>query len=205
MMCTPLDINYGSLPDWLTVAATIATLYIAARALNTWKSEKLFDVSIKMLSLSRSAQGYIAGLRFALEFNGEIDPEIAKKYYEQYLDAPEEAKSHIVFLSRRKAGDELFREMLSLREIAWATFGEEHIFFRFYDRIIFLTYELETSHRELVELYKIKEEMVHADFNEELSKLMRFLYGIKEDTIGKEIDLLYKEMIKQRVKAPMHN
>lgn len=196
-------LNYGSVPDWLAVIATVATLVIAMKALHTWKAEKLFDVGIEMLSSSRKAIGFIAALRFALQFTGEVDSERESRYFAENPDVPKEANSYLVFQTRRASNDELFKEMLRLREIAWATYGEEHIFFRFYERIITLSYELESKHRELVELYKEKDNMGHEDFTRELMPLMNFLYSLKDDVIAPELDRLHSEMVQQRTKAPV--
>jgi hypothetical protein len=65
------EMNYGSVPDWISALAGIITLIIGWRALSSWRQEKVFDLSMEMISKSRTATNLITYLRIAPVFEGE--------------------------------------------------------------------------------------------------------------------------------------
>ena len=201
-LCILNDINYGSLPDWLSVLATLLTLVIAWKALSTWKHEKQFDISIQLLSKSREAIGIIYTLRFAAEFDGEIDPAIMAKHEKSYSNKNEHTNSYIVFQTRAARVKDSLSEIVKLKELAWAGFGEEHVFYRFYEKIMTTYYELAAGHLELLQLHDNKTELSHQEFMAENIRLRKFLYYLHDDELSKDLDALENELVKHRQIAP---
>lgn len=60
--------------------------------------------------------------------------------------------------------NESFSEIPRLRELAWAGFGEDHVFYRFYHKITTIYYEIVAGHEELFQLYENKDSYTHEDF-----------------------------------------
>ena len=193
--CILDSISLGTMPDWISVLFTGLTLLIAYKALRTWVEEKEYDLHIDALAKSREAIDMIVSLRLPLFFSGEIDKELRDEVLERMGELDSYDEQILTFNSRLKSHRKLYDELLQLRERIWATYGKNHIFYTFYDRIINIIGSIRTLHYE----YKIEGTATGADRNEErLREIRTIIFSLPGDTIPDELDVLHKQLITLR-------
>ena len=196
------QINLGTIPDWLSVAAALLTLYIAFKALRTWKQEKLYDIQIEALAKSRLALDIITIIRSPISYIGEIDEEISKQYFKANNKIDQHDQQYLIFHSRLKNFQNEYKDILTLREKLWATFGQTHIFYRFYDKIVVIIHELNRAHMEYSMRMKDKETYPNdiKENRERLVELRNLMFSISGDAVSMELNMLHDELIVERGK-----
>lgn len=198
--------KYQGLATWLSTFATLFTFIIAWRALTTWKNQKEYDLLVDNLSHCNFARTYITELRslFALEHKStdrEIKVELAKIDSTNHTSdyAKWMAKRVVTIQSRQKSNEAIRQKFMELRERN-VVYGTEHAFYKFYDYIISLDFEILNKANYLYHLADATEDLHDPDFQEQNEKIKSIIYHHHPDTINDKIDKMILGLEKFRIK-----
>ncbi|MDB4921342.1 hypothetical protein [Mucilaginibacter sp.] len=123
----------------LSGLGAIGTLCVAFSALNTWRKEKEYDLVIENLAICNVAVQFIAALRYPASSTGEIKKEYQEEIDKRAIDDQKRksaAEELFIYQSRRDRQQDLFENILKLREKNWAVYGETHDFYLFFNKIV---------------------------------------------------------------------
>lgn len=151
---------------WYALAGigSFGTLFVALRALKTWRDEKEYDLAIENLTLCNVAVQFIQMLRSPIIFEGEIN----ERYKEKASVAENDTKAlssaretMFIYQSRKDNHQVIYEQVLKMREKNWAVYGARHDFYKFYNRIVELDDEIRQAC--IRQYYAIEDREKHGD------------------------------------------
>lgn len=186
--------------DLLTMLATFGTLYVAWKALSTWRQEKQHELEVEVYSLSRRAADMIVGLRDPVFYESQISESVLQQRNKQVqgpMDGTE--KYYLMFLSRMEYYEKLHSTILELRERLWANYSDKHIFYTYYEYIILTIRDINSAHRSYYALSDFKTFNEPAD-HEERKKLRKIIIGMSGDEINTKLKRNFEALTAERSK-----
>ncbi|MGZ8992578.1 MAG: hypothetical protein ACXW16_01030 [Burkholderiaceae bacterium] len=121
--------NWGTIPDWLTFAATAVTAGVAWKALSSWKKQlegqTQHNVAIEVASAARALRYAFYDARSPLLLASEFPESYQERRMGEKPTRSQEAQEHaFVYQSRLKALWPYITECAKLRPKAGITFGD---------------------------------------------------------------------------------
>jgi hypothetical protein len=106
-----LSSNQDHVWYFLSAVGAIGTLLVVHKALNTWRKEKKYDLTIENLAICNLAAQYIAALRYPASSTSEIKKEYQEELNKQTNGAKQKSATEALFIyqSRRDLHQDLFK------------------------------------------------------------------------------------------------
>lgn len=185
--------------DFLSMIATVSAASYGIYAISSWRHQKDFEMKIEIFAMSRRALDLVKYLRSPFSWSGEINPEVMNKWFNvndnKLLNRYQ--SQLVIFQSRLKLHDQTYKELLELRERAWAHFGPDHIYFRFYDLVLSTIIGVANAHAERIELSNT-DEFPAEEYKEERKLLNKKVVSLTGDEINTNLEKMFDELIKTR-------
>jgi len=187
----------------LSGLGAFGTLIVASFALNTWRKEKEYDLVIENLAICNVAVQFIGALKYPASSTGEIKKEYQEEIDKQAIDdrrRKSAAEALFIYQSRRDRHQEIFENILKLREKNWAVYGESHDFYLFFNRIVEIDNEIKMAHIRHYYAIVDRDEEPDEVFKAIMKETRPIMYSLSEDSLSKELTGWVEKLKKYRKK-----
>jgi len=189
----------------LSGLGAFGTLFVAFYALNTWRKEKEYDLVIENLAICNVAVQFIAALRYPASSTGEIKKEYQEEIDKQAIDDKRRksaAEALFIYQSRRDRQQEIFENILKLREKNWAVYGEKHDFYLFFNTVVEFDNDIRMAHIRYYHAILDREDYPDDVFKAIMKETRPIMYSklSDDDIITKELTGWVEKLKKYRKK-----